>query len=89
MEVPTTYPCSLCNERFDTKSDRDNHIRRICQTFIELIDLNGNIQRIQQIDGKFKCPHCGKHFNRSNNLQSHWKKCQSEDENQSKYHITT
>ena len=87
MEVTTTYSCSICNEPFDTKSDRDNHIRRFCQSFIKLSDLDGNIQTIQRIDEKFECPNCDKQFNRGNHLQTHWKRCQRGNANESKYYI--
>ena len=75
MEVPLTYPCSICNDIFASKSARDNHIRRICQSFIPLTDLNGTIIRIERTNGIFQCLKCGAEFNRGNHLQSHWKKC--------------
>ena len=84
MEVPLTYPCSTCNALFATKSDRDTHFRRICQLFVTLIDLNGTVIRIERIDGKFKCLGCRKQYNRSDTLTSHWKKCQTTQEPQSK-----
>ena len=83
MEASKNYSCSICNEGFDTKSDRDNHMRQICQSFIKLTDLDGNIKRIERIDKKFKCPNCGTGFNRSNHLQTHWKKCQRSVTNKS------
>ena len=84
MEVPLTYSCTTCNETFATKSERDRHIRRICQSFIMVTDSNGTITKIERIDGKFKCLGCGKYYNRSDNLTSHWKKCQTRQESQSK-----
>ena len=79
MEMPNTYPCTICNEGFITKSNRDNHFRRICQSFVNLIDINGNIKTIERIDGKFKCVTCGARYNRSDNLTNDWKKCQTKD----------
>ena len=84
MEVPSTYLCSTCNEVFATKSDRNNHIRRICQSFVTITDLNGAITRIERINGKFECFKCGCHYNRSDSLISHWKKCQMKEQSQSK-----
>ena len=55
MEVLLTYPCSICNDIFASKSARDNHIRRICQSFITLTDLNGTIIRIERTNGIFQC----------------------------------
>ena len=83
MEVPSTSLCSICNEVFATKSDRDNHIRRICQSFVTITDLNGASTRIQRINGKFECFKCGCQYNRSDSLISHWKKCQTMQTTQS------
>ena len=83
MEVPLTYLCSTCNAIFTTKSDRDTHFRRICQSFVIVTDLNRTVIRIERGDGKFKCFHCGREYNRSDTLTSHWKKCQTTQETQS------
>ena len=83
MEVPLTYLCSTCNAIFTTKPDRDTHFRRICQSFVTVTDLNGTVIRIERVDGKFKCFHCGREYNRSDTLTSHWKKCQTTQETQS------
>jgi len=83
MEVPRTYSCSMCSEVFATKSDRDNHLRQICQSVVTLIELNGTITTIERIDGKFKCFKCSSQFNRGNHLQSHWKKCELKEKTQS------
>ena len=51
---------------------------------MDLHDLNGNIKTIKRIDGKFECLKCGAQYNRSDNLATHWKKCQLVKGNQSK-----
>ena len=44
---------------------------------MDSIDLNGNIKTIERIDGKFEYLKCETQYNRSDNLATHWKKCQS------------
>ena len=81
--MPTTYSCTTCNEEFDLKSERDNHFRQYCQSFVKLIEIDGNIKRIERVNGKFDCFNCGKQYNRSDNLMAHWKKCQTKEGTQS------
>ena len=83
--MPITYSCAICNEDFDRKSDRDDHFHQICQSFVKLIDIDGNIKTIERVDGKFECFDCGKQYNRSNNLTTHWKKCQIKDGSKSNH----
>jgi len=83
METPIIYHCTVCDEGFNTKSERKNHFRQICQSSIKIIDMDGNIKTMERIDGKFECFKCGTKFNRSNNLTTHWKKCQRHDGNKS------
>jgi len=82
MEVPLTYSCSTCDAVFASKSERDSHIRRICQSFVTVTDLNGTITRIERINRKLTCFNCGKYYIRSDNLISHWKRCQIMQETQ-------
>ena len=80
METPILYHCTICNAGFNTKLERKNHFRQICQVSIKLTDLEGNIQIIDRIDGTFKCIKCGTQYNRSDNLAAHWKRCQRKAE---------
>jgi hypothetical protein len=82
--MPTTYNCTGCNVVFDTKPERNNHFRNICQALVSVTDANGTIHRIERIDGKFNCVRCLKAFARSDKLSTHWKVCMTEDGGESK-----
>jgi len=84
MATTNFYHCTVCDEEFNTKLERKDHYRRFCQSSMDLIDLNGNIKTIERINGKFECLKCGTRYNRSDNLTTHWKKCQLRKESQSK-----
>ena len=84
METTNLYYCTVCEEGFNTQLARNTHFRRNCQFSIDLLDLNGNVKRIERINGKFECCHCGTRYNRSDNLARHWKKCKLTKENQGK-----
>jgi len=69
---------------FDTKTERKNHFRNVCQALLSVTDTNGTIHRIERIDGKFPCPGCPKAFTRSDTLIMHWKVCMTKDGTESK-----
>jgi rubredoxin len=77
--MPATYNCTGCNVVFDTKAERKNHFRNVCQALTSVTDANGTIHRIERIDGKFTCPQCPIMFTRSDNLNMHWKVCMKKD----------
>ena len=83
MKTTNLYHCTVCDQGFNTKLERKDHYRRFCQGSMDLIDLNGNLQRIERINGKFECLKCETGYNRSDNLATHWKKCQTMQETQS------
>ena len=56
--MPSTYNCTGCNVVFDTKTERKNHFRNVCQALLSVTDTKGTIHRIERIDGKFTCPIC-------------------------------
>ena len=74
-----SYKCTVCNEGFDSKSEREIHFRGECQPIISLTDVEGFIARVERKEGKFQCPGCPKKFTYSNNLSSHWKECKTMD----------
>ena len=82
--MPATYNCTGCNEVFDTKADRKNHFRNVCQAFVNVTESNGTIHPVERIDGKFICPRCPKAFTRSDTLITHWKVCMTKDWSESK-----
>jgi rubredoxin len=86
--MPSTYNCTGCDIVFETKLERKNHFRNVCQALVSVTDANGTIHRVERIDGKFICPHCPKAFTRSDKLNTHWKACKTKDgteSNQSSY----
>ena len=80
-EMPATYPCSVCNALFTSRSDQKNHYRRECESTIKLTNLEGFTKTVERRDGKFACPECNANYSRTNNLASHWKKCLTEPRN--------
>ena len=74
-----TYNCTLCNEVFENKIKRDNHIRGECLTFVRVTDMEGHIKQIERAEGKFGCFGCLKKFKYSNKLTAHWKRCMIND----------
>jgi len=64
---------------FDTKLERKNHFRNVCQALVSVTDSNGTIHQIERIGGKFTCPRCPKAFARSDKLNMHWKVCMTKD----------
>jgi Zinc finger, C2H2 type len=77
--MPATYNCTGCNVVFDTKAERNNHFRNVCQALVSVTEANGTIHRIERIDGKFTCVRCPKAFARSDKLNAHWKVCMTKD----------
>jgi hypothetical protein len=77
--MPATYNCTGCNEVFDTKMERKNHFRNVCQALVSVTEVNGTIHRIERINDKFTCPRCPKAFTRSDKLNTHWKVCKTKD----------
>ena len=64
---------------FDTKTERNNHFRNVCQGLVSVTDLDGTIHRIERIGSKFTCVRCPKAFVRSDKLNMHWKVCMTKD----------
>jgi hypothetical protein len=75
--MPSTYNCTSCQREFGSKSERDNHVRRECESSIQLTNTIGNIQIIERMDRRFACPKCQTTFTRTNNLKSHWIRCKN------------
>jgi hypothetical protein len=69
---------------FDTKTERNNHFRNVCQALVSVTDANGTIHQIERIDGKFNCVLCPKAFARLDKLNAHWKVCMTKDGTESK-----
>ena len=67
----------------DTKWERKNHFRNVCQALVSVTDADGTIHQIERIDGKFTCPRCPIMFKQSDNLNTHWKRCMIKDETES------
>jgi len=80
------YNCTICNEEFLTKSERNNHFSGECQPFISLTNLEGVINRVERTDGKFTCPLCPSRYKYSNDIFAHWKKCKTRDGTESNSH---
>jgi hypothetical protein len=68
---------------FDTKLERKNHFRNVCQALVSVTEANGTIHQIERVNGKFICPRCNIMFTRSDNLNTHWKVCMLKDRNES------
>ena len=64
---------------FDTKRERKNHFRNVCQALVSVTDTNGMIHQIERISGKFTCPQCPNMFTQADNLNRHWKVCMMKD----------
>jgi len=77
--MPAKYNCTGCNEVFDTKKERKNHFRNVCQALVSVTEADGTIHRIERIAGKFTCPRCQSMFTQSDNLNTHWKVCMTKD----------
>jgi rubredoxin len=77
--MPATYNCTGCNVVFDTKAERKNHFRNVCQALVSVRDADGTIYQIERIGDKFACPRCPKAFARSDKLNAHWKVCMKKD----------
>ena len=73
------YHCTVCNEEFDSKTERNDHFRNDCKRSVSLTDAEATIHRIERIDDKFTCPRCPKTFTRSDNLNRHRKVCITKD----------
>jgi len=82
--MPSTYNCTGCNVVFDTKKERKNHFRNVCQALVSVMDSNGTIHQIERINGKFTCPHCPTTFKQADNLNTHWKVCMMKDGTESR-----
>ena len=77
--MPSTYNCTGCNVVFDTKTQRKNHFRNVCQALVSVTDAAGTIHQIERVGGKFTCPRCPKAFTRLDTLNMHWKVCMMKD----------
>ena len=64
---------------FDTKRERKNHFRNVCQASVSVTDADGTIHQIERISGKFTCPRCPIMFTQLDNLNRHWKVCMMKD----------
>jgi hypothetical protein len=67
------YNCTVCDEGFGTKSERNSDFSGECQLFIRLRDCNGDIKGVERMDEKLRCPRCRKKFKDSPNLITDWK----------------
>ncbi len=77
------FQCPECNICFATPHQRRGHCRLVHQSTCEIRTATGRIIVSQSIDGKYPCPVdcCKSTFERSDNLQCHFKVQHAEQNN--------